>query len=125
MDVDEIGTYLEHKGLSDDQIDDFFAHYGIPGMRWGVRRANRIDPRSQAGRERQYIKDTERAVKTKRRVATGAAYVGTRVVLSQIMKKRGLQPIKSAQIQTASVAGAALVNSIMRARGSEQLLYTT
>jgi hypothetical protein len=125
MDVDEIGTYLEHKGLSDEQIDGFFAHYGVPGMRWGTRRANRIDPRSQAGRERQYIKDTERAVKTKRRVATGAAYVGTRVVLSQIMKKRGLQPIKSAKIQTASVAGAALVNSIMRARGSEQLLYTT
>jgi hypothetical protein len=125
MDVDEIGTYLEHKGLNNDQIDSFFAHYGVPGMRWGTRRANRIDPRSQAGRERQYIKDTERAVKTKRRVATGAAYVATRVVLNRVMKKRAMQPIKSAQIQTASLAGAALVNSVMRARGSEQLYYTT
>lgn len=123
MDADEIGTYLEHQGLNDDEIDSFFAHYGVPGMRWGTRRANRVDPRSKAGRKQQFVKDSERKVKTQRRIATGATYVVGRVVLKRVVKKTGFSPIKSAQIQTGAIAGAALVNSIMRARGSEQLLY--
>jgi hypothetical protein len=123
MDADEIGTYLEHQGLTDDEIDSFFAHYGVPGMRWGIRRKGRVDPRSKAGRKHQFVKDSERKVKTQRRVATGAAYVVGRVVLGRVIKKKGFSPLKSAQIQAGSVAGAALVNSIMRARGSEQLLY--
>lgn len=36
--VDEIGTYLEHVGYSDDQIDEFLEHFGVKGMRWGVKK---------------------------------------------------------------------------------------
>lgn len=47
IDIDELGEFLEHQGLTDDQIDDYFlAHYGVKGQKWGVRRANSRDARS-------------------------------------------------------------------------------
>lgn len=39
MNVDEVGDILEHQGLTDEEIDDFFEHHGVKGMRWGQRRA--------------------------------------------------------------------------------------
>lgn len=39
MDYDQIGTFLEHEGLSDEQIDEYFEHHGVKGQKWGVRRA--------------------------------------------------------------------------------------
>lgn len=37
--VDALGSYLEHNGFSDDEIDAYFLeHYGKKGMKWGVRR---------------------------------------------------------------------------------------
>lgn len=44
MDTDQIGEFLEHKGLSDDEIDDYFEHHGVKGMKWGQRKAQgRVD----------------------------------------------------------------------------------
>lgn len=38
MDVDQIGTFLEHQGFSDEAIDAYFLkHFGKKGMHWGQR----------------------------------------------------------------------------------------
>lgn len=44
--VDQVGEYLEHQGLSDDEIDEFLEHFDVPGMKWGVRK-QRILERTQ------------------------------------------------------------------------------
>jgi len=36
--IDSIGTILEEKGMSHSDIDLYFEHYGVPGMKWGKRR---------------------------------------------------------------------------------------
>lgn len=38
--IDLIGNTLEHQGLTDNEIDDYFLeHHGVKGQKWGVRRA--------------------------------------------------------------------------------------
>jgi hypothetical protein len=49
MNVDEVGEILEHQGLSDDEIDAFFEHQGVKGMRWGVRRQRRVNTLLKVG----------------------------------------------------------------------------
>lgn len=34
----EFKEYLETSGISEEKVKDYIAHYGIKGMRWGVRR---------------------------------------------------------------------------------------
>lgn len=63
-DYTTIGELLEHKGLSDDEIDAYFLeHYGVKGMRWGVRQA-RKEVLGQSKRSRQIIREAKKA-KTK------------------------------------------------------------
>lgn len=42
MDVDVIGQMLEDKGLTHEEIDAYFEHAGVKGMKWGVRRQRRL-----------------------------------------------------------------------------------
>lgn len=36
--IDTLGSYLEHKGFTDDDIDEYFLeHFGVKGMKWGTR----------------------------------------------------------------------------------------
>lgn len=37
MDWQEVGEYLEHHGVSDEDIDAFLEHHGVKGQKWGVR----------------------------------------------------------------------------------------
>lgn len=39
MTPEQIGEYLEHNGASDEEIDEFLAHFGVKGMKWGVRKS--------------------------------------------------------------------------------------
>lgn len=34
---DDLIIFLKHQGFSDEKIDSFIEHFGIKGMRWGVR----------------------------------------------------------------------------------------
>lgn len=46
---EKLAMFLEHKGFSDDEIDKYFLeHYGVSGMKWGVRRAQAINVRRAA-----------------------------------------------------------------------------
>jgi hypothetical protein len=48
--IDEMGTILENSGFCDKDIDAFFLeHYGMRGMKWGVRRQRRQQALVRAG----------------------------------------------------------------------------
>lgn len=52
----EIGFALEEGGLSHSEIDAYFAHYGKPGMKWGVRRSRRpANAKQQRARDNQIL----------------------------------------------------------------------
>lgn len=83
MNVDEIGMFLEHQGMSDEFIDQFFEHHGVKGQKWGVRR--------------QKIHDFGQRHKTGLKIAGGAALlVGGAVVARQILHSRGNISVKNA-----------------------------
>lgn len=42
---EEIGNVLHHGGMTDKEIDEYFAHYGVKGMRWGKRGTRRAQKR--------------------------------------------------------------------------------
>jgi hypothetical protein len=76
MNVDQIGEFLEHQGLSDEAIDAFFAHYGVKGQKWGVRRAQK---RAAKGPDRfgnRNNPSAQRRLDRVKRVADGKASVG-------------------------------------------------
>ncbi len=50
-DILEMGFMLEEKGLTDLEIDNFFAHHGVRGQKWGIRRQRRIDLLKRAGKK--------------------------------------------------------------------------
>lgn len=101
MDIDEIGEFLEHQGLSDEAIDEYFEHHGVKGQRWGVRRAEK---RAASGPDRFGNRNNpqqQRRVDRVKRVASGKASTGD-------MIKAGLLQIPLADIVAElSVSGGA------------------
>lgn len=62
----------EYYGVSTTPMDDYLAHYGIKGMRWGVRKAVvRGDDRALA---RQYRKAEKKLAKLEKHAQNGAKY---------------------------------------------------
>lgn len=62
IDIDELGTFLEHQGLTDDEIDMYFLdHTGVKGMKWGVRRNKRAETLNRVGRGEGSGKDKVKA----------------------------------------------------------------
>lgn len=99
MDVDVIGQMLEDKGMTHSEIDEWFAHAGVKGMKWGVRRFNRIQKnvdriaRVRDGTatktdrvlafnnnltvtKKQAAKQLERSAKMQEKVAAGKSFTG-------------------------------------------------
>lgn len=78
--IDLIGNTLEHQGLTDDQIDDYFLeHQGVKGMKWGVRRAEK---RAAKGPDRFGNRNNhsiQRRLDRVSRVASGTASGGDKV----------------------------------------------
>ena len=119
MNVEELGTYLEHQGLSDDEIDAVLEHYGVKGQKWGIRR-NRTQKRipSKTERKRQQFDAVKRDTKTQRRVATGAAFIAANIIANGVAKKAGLN---KKFVYSTVVLGTASVNSLMRVHGATRL----
>lgn len=98
MDVDAMGIFLEHQGLSDEAIDDFFEHHGVKGQKWGVRRAARLNAKPSLGPGR------SRVVRNNARIA-GVAGFGTGVLAARlVMRNTGNTPL-SLVIGTLAFAG--------------------
>lgn len=84
MNIDEIGEFLEHEGLSDDMIDEFFEHHGVVGMKWGIRRGKSKTGVSRSrgalidrnDRLRRNIRQVQSGEKFKASAAIGRAFVG-------------------------------------------------
>lgn len=63
----------------DDDLEEFLEHYGVKGMRWGVRRAQRKQTKQDVKDAEAYLKATkarnrsERAQVIRRRAAVSAA----------------------------------------------------
>lgn len=70
--IDEIGTMLEDKGLTHSEIDAYFEHRGVKGMKWGVRR--------QQKRTANYQK---RIIDPQRRVASGKGTLADKITTYQ------------------------------------------
>lgn len=41
--IDEIGSMLEDKGLTHSEIDTYFEHRGVKGMKWGIRKGKSVE----------------------------------------------------------------------------------
>lgn len=66
MNIVEIGEHLEHQGWSDDAIDEYLEHFGVKGMKWGVRREARqrnraLNKASRAKDNADWAKSVEKA----------------------------------------------------------------
>lgn len=61
-----------------ERSDDYLAHYGVRGMRWGVRKA--IERRDAAGLGRQYAKAQKKLAKLEKRASKASKY-GKRAAL--------------------------------------------
>jgi hypothetical protein len=45
----QLAHMLEAKGMTDDEIDEYLEHFGVKGMRWGVRRQRRLERLQRVG----------------------------------------------------------------------------
>ena len=97
-DIQMFGTMLEQKGLTHAEIDVWFEHQGVKGMKWGVRRA---EARAEKGPDRfgnRHNKSAQRRVDRVSRVASGTASKGDKarallldVPLQDIITEGGLR----------------------------------
>ena len=64
--------YNEYYGLATTPNDDYLAHYGVKGMKWGVRKA--IASGNSARLGRQYRKAARKLARLEKRAASGSKY---------------------------------------------------
>ncbi len=62
----------EYYGIATTHTDDYLAHYGIKGMKWGVRRA--LDQHNDRALGRQYRKAQKKLAKLEKQAANGKKY---------------------------------------------------
>lgn len=111
MDEDEIllvGTTLEEAGFTHDAIDNFFLeHYGVPGMKWGVRKS----PGQKAAKTRaKNVKakaKAETAEGKAERKAASKLSLGEAAVVTVLTSPVGLVAYKGLKVRSAKQKQAA------------------
>jgi len=71
-------------------VDDFLAHYGVKGMKWGTRRAVKLAERSAAGSEKTPYRQAhiDTVAKEAARKATGKGSTAPRKLTRNLIKDR-------------------------------------
>lgn len=69
----------EYFGIATTPMDDYLAHYGVKGMKWGVRRA--LGRGSERALGRQYRKAQKKLAKLEKRASSGKKYARRAAVL--------------------------------------------
>jgi len=91
----EISEFLEH-GEINENTADFLEHYGVIGMKWGLRKAK---PSSQS---RAFRKSAKKALKLEKR-SNKTAVKGAKLVLKGVTKKKQDVYMKGLSLQLKSV----------------------
>ena len=91
----EISEFLEH-GEINENTADFLEHYGVIGMKWGLRKAK---PSSQS---RAFRKSAKKALKLEKR-SNKTAVKGAKLVLQGVTKKKQDVYMKGLSLQLKSV----------------------
>jgi len=96
-DIDTVGHMLEEKGLSHSQIDSYFEHHGVKGMKWGVRREQKRAAYAKAVATRKsspYVKNVtaqrQLVIDAQRKTASGTATLGERFISDYFGQGYGL-----------------------------------
>ena len=91
----EISEFLEHGEITENTAD-FLEHYGVIGMKWGLRKAK---PSSQS---RAFRKSAKKALKLENR-SNKTAVKGAKLVLKGVTKKKHDVYMKGLSLQLKSV----------------------
>jgi len=146
MTIDQIGELLESRGATDTEINVYLEHFGVKGMHWGVRRAEKQAARSrnrelnrtsrtkdkeewaksvQKARDRlESGKSNEVVFKAKQEYAKNKQELGSREARKILNKARDkkMQDINMAQQAKNGKEAAAMIGVMMAAFGISALL---
>lgn len=101
----------EYYGVASTPMDDYLAHYGVKGMRWGVRKAIASGNVRRLGR--QYAKAQKKLVKLEKRAANSSKYakraakLGAGAAVAGGLAAVGTEGISRVMKNNAKYAGAA------------------
>ncbi len=120
-DILEIGDMLEEKGLSHSEIDSYFEHHGVVGMKWGVRRRNRIARTVMVGKGKGTISDKLRVhayanpvdVVRKASFRKGAALKGARMMRREDRMANGRGKARDVLISIGTARASDVLPSVM------------
>jgi hypothetical protein len=129
FDIDRLGADLEHDGMSDSEIDEFFAHYGVPGMKWGVRKAAQKGARRQ---EKQLSDKTKKTIdynagRYSRRTSTGLGAVFSGSIAANVaalVAGSAALPIAAPVFAAGAVGGGILLNRSIKKVGRQTYIRT-
>ena len=83
--ISEIGAMFEAKGLTHSEIDEYFAHRGVKGMKWGQRHAKKVSERKAIAAKKD--KDVESAQKIAMQTARNREEAIA--ITNRILKEKG------------------------------------
>ena len=106
MDPEIFANMLSAKGLSDEEIDNALAHFGVKGMRWGQRKAKEISnsPKTRSASDNKAVRLTAAGI---------SGYAVARTI--------GSRSVNGKAILVGGAAAAFAVNRVLKNHGDKTL----